>query len=399
MDWARRHFRVSPGWKGPAQRLSLFAALLLTLTAAPAAEDPKSRLADLRSRINQLEAGLQQTESERDQLLDELAASERSIGELVNNLRIIATRVARHREELETLRYQEGLQLEQLAHEREELAAQLRAAYAMGHQERLKLLLNQGRAESLSRMLHYYDRLNQARADRMTILQKRITTLHEVRNRISRQEQELVGLQEQRDRERAALEAAQIQRRHSVEALTAALQSGSQELSRLQRDQRRLETLLEGLRGVLADIEAEMPAGRGFGQRRGSLPWPAAGVLEANFGDVRSGERRWDGVMIGAREGDEVRAVHRGRVAFADWLRGFGLLIIVDHGDGYMTLYGHNQSLFKEVGDWVEAAEPLALVGRSGGRSEAGVYFAIRYQGVAENPKKWCRSARGRRVG
>jgi septal ring factor EnvC (AmiA/AmiB activator) len=111
------------------------------------------------------------------------------------------------------------------------------------------------------------------------------------------------------------------------------------------------------------------------------------------------GELRWDGVLISAPEGQEVRAVHHGRVAFADWLRGFGLLLIIDHGDGYMTLYGHNQSLFKETGEWVEAGEPVALVGTSGGRARAGVYFGIRHQGRPVDPGAWCRASRGNRMG
>jgi septal ring factor EnvC (AmiA/AmiB activator) len=374
--------------------------LLLALATLPApAADTAARLADLRQRIQELEQQLSSTEGERDVQLRALALSERRVGELVNSLRIVANRIARHDEQLDTLQEQERVQRQQLGRERHELAAQLRAAYAMGRQERLKLLLQQQQAETLSRLMHYYDHLNRARGERMQHIEQRIQTVRTLQQQIAEERQLLQTLQQQRDAERVQLEQAQAARRTAIAALEATLDSGGRELNRMQRDQRQLERLLEGLRGVLADIEAELPAGRGFAQRRGALPWPTSGTLDAAYGQPRKGDRRWDGVMIGAREGAEIRAVHRGRVAFADWLRGFGLLIILDHGDGYMTLYGHNQSLFKEVGDWVEAGETLAAVGSSGGREEPAVYFAIRHQGVAEDPGRWCRQVRGRRVG
>jgi septal ring factor EnvC (AmiA/AmiB activator) len=136
-----------------------------------------------------------------------------------------------------------------------------------------------------------------------------------------------------------------------------------------------------------------------FASRKGELAWPAKGRIGARFGSARGvGRLYWDGVLIEAPEGGEVRSVHYGRVAFADWLRGFGLLLIIDHGDGYMTLYGYNQSLFKETGEWVEAGEVIAQVGRSGGRSTSGVYFGIRHNGEPIDPKKWCKKINGRRI-
>ncbi len=136
-----------------------------------------------------------------------------------------------------------------------------------------------------------------------------------------------------------------------------------------------------------------------FKALRGGLEWPARGRLVSLFGTQRAGNLKWDGVVIAAKEGSEVKAIHHGRVAFSDWLRGFGLLMIIDHGDGYMSLYGHNQSLFKETGDWVEPGETIAVMGNSGGQRNAGVYFGIRYKGKAVNPKKWCKRVTGNRIG
>ena len=195
------------------------------------------------------------------------------------------------------------------------------------------------------------------------------------------------------------MQRSQGQRRDVVARLTQELNDQSRQLDRLQSDERDLQTLITGLEEALADIPAEHPQQLAFVGLRGRLPWPASGRIVNRFGSPKLGALVWDGVMISAPEGREVRAVHHGRVAFADWLRGFGLMLIVDHGDGYMTLYGHNQSLFKEAGDWVEVGEPVALVGSSGGREQAGVYFGIRYQGRAVDPAKWCRRPTGSKVG
>jgi septal ring factor EnvC (AmiA/AmiB activator) len=153
--------------------------------------------------------------------------------------------------------------------------------------------------------------------------------------------------------------------------------------------------VLSLLQQSLADVSGDLADIQSFAALKGKLPWPLAGRTVVRFGSRRRPSGlRWDGLVIAAPLGTEVRAVHRGRVAFSDWLRGFGLLLILDHGDGYMTLYGYNQSLFKEVGEWVETGEPVALAGRSGGRLSPGVYFGIRVHGKPVNPIKWCSNTR-----
>jgi len=248
-------------------------------------------------------------------------------------------------------------------------------------------------------MMVYYDYLNRARAEKMRAIRQRMSDLAETEKDIQREELMLAQLHDEQQRELAALNRNQVERQAVVAQLTRELQDQGQQLDRLQTDERELKTLIRGIEEALADIPAEHPQQQRFARLRGQLPWPAAGRITYTFGAPKLGSLRWDGVMISAPEGREVRAVHHGRVAFADWLRGFGLLLIVDHGDGYMTLYGHNQSLFKEAGDWVDVNEPVALVGSSGGREQSGVYFGIRHQGRPVNPAKWCRRPNGRTVG
>jgi septal ring factor EnvC (AmiA/AmiB activator) len=263
----------------------------------------------------------------------------------------------------------------------------------------VKILLNQQDPGVVARVLTYYDYLNRERIARMRLIRERVDKLQETQRQITDEQARLEALLAQRTEEKAAIEAEQQSRRDVLARLTREISDQGQQLSQLRADEKQLQSLLRGLQEALSDIPAAPVQQKRFTQLRGALRWPTQGVIRHAFGEPKIGALRWDGVMIAAPEGKEVRAVHAGRVAFADWLRGFGLLLIVDHGEGYMTLYGHNQSLFKEAGDWVEAGEPVAAIGDTGGRKETGVYFAIRRAGKAVNPAKWCLKPRGRRVG
>jgi septal ring factor EnvC (AmiA/AmiB activator) len=359
----------------------------------------KAQLDALRERIEILRGEMRSTSGERSALTQELQVAEQQIGRLARRLRVLDGRLARQRQELDVLQDEQAQQAEALIGQRAELARQVRAAYAMGRQERLRILLNQQDPATVSRMMAYYDYLNRARAQKMRTIREHLAELADTERAIRREEAALAALLDDQQRELRALNDSQAQRQAVVAALTQDLQDQGERLDRLQNDERELKALIEGLGAALADIPAEPVERQRFAGLRGRLPWPASGRITHRYGTPKLGSLSWDGVMISAPEGREVRAVHHGRVAFADWLRGFGLLLIIDHGDGFMTLYGHNQSLFKEVGDWVDTNEPVALVGSSGGRERSGVYFGIRHEGQPVNPANWCRSPNGRQVG
>ncbi|MDJ0739119.1 MAG: peptidoglycan DD-metalloendopeptidase family protein [Gammaproteobacteria bacterium] len=366
---------------------------------ASGAEEQRAELDTVRERISGLRAQMRDTSGEKSALTDRLQSAEQQIGRLARKLRVLDGRLTRQRQRLANLDTERQAQQRALEGQRAALVSQVRAAYAMGRQERLKILLNQQDPATVSRVMAYYDYLGRARAQKMQVIRDQLTAIAATEREIGAEQRKLAALRDEQAGELAALERSQALRRDVVAKLTRELNDQSRRLDRLQSDERELETLISGIEEALADIPVGDAQQVAFAGRRGQLPWPARGRIVNRFGAPRLGSLDWDGVMIAAPEGREVRAVHHGRVAFADWLRGFGLLLIVDHGDGYMTLYGHNQSLFKEVGDWVDVNEPVALVGSSGGREQAGVYFGIRHQGRAVDPAKWCRRANGRNVG
>jgi septal ring factor EnvC (AmiA/AmiB activator) len=394
MALATAHGRsVLAGW-------AVVGCLVLVLPGPPPLAAPdREQLDRVRERITALQERIRSTTGEQDALGAELAAAEKAIGRVARRLRALEEQLESQRLRLGELRQREQEQLGALQAERTALIGQIRSAYAMGRQERLKILLNQQEPARVSRLLTYYDYLNRARARRMARIERRVSELGDTRAAIGRDEQRLRALVDSELDEERTLQEQQRERKRVLERIARELSDQSSELSRLERDEQRLNALLDDIGQALADVPDRSPADEPFARRRGALPWPASGVIGAEFGAPRVGGLRWDGVMIEAPEGGEVRAIHHGRVAFADWLRGFGLLLIVDHGDGWMTLYGHNQTLFKDAGDWVQADEPVALTGASGGRETPGVYFGIRHQGQPVNPLRWCQRPDGRKVG
>lgn len=373
--------------------------LLCSPIAADDLSQHQQQLQKLQQRIQAIRARLDATRGQRTQLNRQLEQSEQAIGRLARRLRVLQEQLRRQERRVEQLRHEEREQADALKVQRALLARQIRAAYLMGREEQLRILLSQEDPAEVSRLLTYYDYLNRERARRMADIRRQLQRLADTRKTMELEQARLERLEREQRERKIGLEQEQRTRRKVVAQLAREIEGQGEQLARLHKDEKQLQALLEGLQQALADIPVEPSRQIPFSKARGRLPWPVKGVIRKAFGDPKIGRLRWDGVMIAAPEGREVRAVHAGRVAFADWLRGFGLLIIVDHGDGFMTLYGHNQSLFKEAGDWVGKGETIATAGNTGGRRETGVYFAIRHRGKPVNPVRWCRKTRGRRVG
>ena len=389
-------------------RWALMLALALASLVAPdttpiyAAGQPASRqakeaeLAHLRTRIDSLRHDLQQVKTRHDGLRDALRRSEERVAVLADKLRTLDGQLRRQHERLSGLRQQQANLDDLLDEQRSHLERQVSAAYAMGRQEYMKILLNQEDPATVGRILTYYDFLNRARSERIAALRRTLAEMERVQTAISTETARLQQLRTRQQAELAELSDSRKERARVLVKLESEIQSKDQRLVTMLKDEKELQALIKALVEALSDIPPELGSGKPFGQLRGTLPWPAHGPLQIGFGAPRSvGNLRWQGVVIAASEGSAVKAVSHGRVAFADYLRGYGLLIIIDHGDGYMSLYGHNQSLYKETGDWVNAGDTIATVGDSGGQRQAGLYFEIRRNGRPRDPVRWCRRDRG----
>jgi septal ring factor EnvC (AmiA/AmiB activator) len=391
------------GIRRPWHRLA--AGLLITsaLAGQPALAETDhdiqaQRLAELRSQIRKLQERLDQVQGEQNRLQIQLRQTERAITRSSLKLRSVKRKLGRAEQKKRGLTL-ERRQLEKtLTRQRRQLADQLRAAYATGRQERLKLLLNQQSPATVGRLLVYYQHLNQARSELIDTVKTNVARLAQLEYELAEQTEKLHALNAEQERRNRQLAEERRQRKTVLAELNREAQDKQGRLSQYQADEQRLQELLKALDLALADIPERQR--HPFHSLKGKLQWPAQGRLAARFGSPRAtGKLRWNGVLIEAGAGDEVHAISHGRVAFADWLRGFGLLIIIDHDDGYLSLYGHNQTLFKEPGDWVESGELIAEVGDSGGQARHGLYFEIRKNGRPVNPLGWCKRPRHNRVG
>jgi septal ring factor EnvC (AmiA/AmiB activator) len=369
--------------------LAVLCAALLAVPAAAGERDLKqAELTKLRERIGSLRQALEETKGRFSTARKELRDTERRIGRLVRNIRGLDADIAGKRQRLDRLAAEQRALRASIDTQRAHLAAQVRASHAMGRQEYLKLVLNQEDPAALGRVLVYYDYMNQARAGRIGALREDVQRLDAVGVELNTEAKRLAVLRADRAAELKALEADRKQRSVLVAKLRREVDGKDQRLQHLLADERDLVRLLQGLADAVDDLPPA--AGQSFAKSRGRLPWPTRGKVAAAFGTDRAyGRLRWQGLLIRANQGQEVKAVSHGRVAFAEWLRGYGLLVIIDHGEGYMSLYGHNQSVLAEVGDWVQAGQLIATVGDSGGSDHAGLYFEIRHNGKPLDPAKW----------
>jgi septal ring factor EnvC (AmiA/AmiB activator) len=375
---------------------ALLSAVLVVAPLGAAAQAPNAELTRVkehelevvRQRISELKTRMDAAASERDRLSAELQAEEKKIAEQRQKLKDIDRRKRATAEKKARLDGELAITRANLEQQSAALATQVRAAYTSGGQERLRLLLNQQDPAMLGRLMVYYRYLNDHRAESIAGVTEQIATLDRLLREISAEESRLAELASERYDELSTLNVAQESRRVLLDKLRQEIASQGQEVERLARQEKDLTRLIAELTSILSDypIASEEP----FSELKGKLTWPVAGALLHDFGQPRGGGGlKWNGVVLGAPRGHEVRAVYHGRIAFADWLAGMGLIVIVDHGEGFMTLYGYNETILKNPGDWVAPGDVIATVGDSGGQSEAGLYFELRRGAKPVNPRQW----------
>ena len=422
--------------------------LTLTCLLGPAFADERAQTQQqidaTRKDIAELQKTLGTLQAERSGVQKELRTTETEMGKLEKQVEALQKELKKTEGELERLDGEKAKLQAARVEQQRLIAIQARAAYQSGRQEYLKLLLNQQNPEKFARTLTYYDYLSQARLEQLKRFNQTLQKLAGVEKDISLQQAQLLVQQGNLDSQREDLDKVRKERQVALAKLNDQYKQGDQKLQARQQDQEDLAKVLKTIeetlarqareaeearqKALLAAQEAEQrrqreaaaaaareaptPApqapraptgpmvsssgesfGGAFASARGKLPWPVDGRLLARFGETRGDDVRtkWDGVMISASAGSQVHAVHGGRVVFADWLRGAGLLVILDHGNGYLSLYGHNQTLLKSAGDVVKAGDAIATVGTSGGQSTPALYFAIRQQGKPTDPSQWCR--------
>ena len=380
--------------------LLLLAPLLVVfpVSQVSAADDARAKAAELeqlRKKINTLRESLEGDRGQQSALRQQLKTSERQIGDINRTLHTLRGQLKEQNRDLEAMQQRREQQEKSLAEQQGVLGQQMRAGYALGRQSYLKLLLSQQNPATVGRTLTYYDYMNRARSEHITRISAGLTELRTLQQDIGRKKDLVQDLYDKQRLQKRELEKSVAERREVLSRLGKEIQGKEARLKQLTDDEKQLGKLVTELQRALKNMPGGL-SGRKFAGLKGKLYWPVNGRISSKFGRPRPpGKMKWNGVLINAREGAEVRNIAPGRVVFAEWLRGFGLLMIIDHGNGYMSLYGHNQSLYKDVGDWVEEGEVIAAVGNSGGRDTTALYFEVRHNGVPENPALWCRSQRG----
>ena len=376
----------------PRTSILLFALLLSAPVPAQdssgdMAKIKEQELEEVRERISSLKESMDDAADKRDRVTRELQDIEVQIAEQRARIRDIERDQARATERKNTLDAELDERESHLDAESTALAGQVRAAYMSGSQEKIRLLLNQRDPATLGRLMAYYRYLNDYRAGNIEAVMEEIRKLEELRSQIAAEEARLASLAQARYEELGRLNASLESRQGLLASLRERIAEEGAEVDRLAAQERDLTRLIAELTSILSDypITSEQP----FSELRGKLTWPVAGTLLHDFGQPRAGGISWNGVVLAAPRGREVRAVYHGRVAFADWLAGMGLLVIVDHGEGYMTLYGYNETLLKDTGDWVAPGDVIATVGDSGGQAQASLYFELRRGRKPENPRRW----------
>ena len=352
-------------------------------------QQAQAKLEKVREEIRALTQAQQALEGERSEATKALREADQGVNREAKALRDIDAGLVAQQQELERLETEQAALQARLRDQREALAELLRSAYALGRHEQLKLLLAQDRVDELARVLAYHRYFQRDRVTRIETLLGELRELAELGRAVVAQRDLLSASRQTQEQRIAELEAQRVERRALLKRLDADFADAKTRLAALGKDERALLRLLASLRDVFADIPKQLDETRPFAQRRGGLRRPLAGKVLSAFGGQLPDGRTSQGWLIGGTVGANVAAVAAGRVAFADWLKGYGLIVILDHGDGYMSLYAQNDSLLKDVGDWVAGGDALAGVGTSGGQDEAALYFELRHNGRPVDPKGW----------
>jgi septal ring factor EnvC (AmiA/AmiB activator) len=363
-------------------------AFQASAAGAPTPAAKEAELKQVRNRIDSIRRSIQAEAERRDTLAGQVKEAELKIQSARERLTDVRAQRIASENRLADLKAEQQTTNKRIDDERDALAAEVRVAYMNGRQEQLKLLLNQQDPAQLGRMMAYYGYFGRARAERITAIGEHLAHLELLAESIAAETEQLRQIENDQAKDVQSLAGARDQRARTLAQVQSKIKNRNDELAKLQREAQALEKLVEELRRAIEEFPelAEQP----FLRVKGKLPWPVKGSLLARFGTLRAGgPLKWQGMVIAADRGTQVRSPYYGRVVYADWLPGLGLLVVLDHGGGYMSLYGHNEQVYRRVGDRVQPGDVLAAVGDAAGMGKTGLYFEIRKGRSALDPADW----------
>ncbi len=367
--------------------------LVFFVSSLADAADKDRKLRTVQDKIKQVTQDLSRLRRQQKKVDKNLQRIEQQYGKVSRTVRNLQVKIRQKRQRLHEIEREIQVQKGWLATQEELLAGQMRAAYALGRQEPLKLLFNQQDITRTSRVMRYYQYFNQARIQNVEQVAASLQLLAALKKEKEQDVQAIQNLSAESTQKQKILASTKQEREQLLSKIKKNVKHSRSSLSKLKKNERQLKRLIRALQQATEDTLLVVNATKPFKQLKGHLTWPVRGKLVRSFASSR-GDGKWNGVLLRAKEGHNVRSIAHGQVIFSDWFKGYGLLLIVKHDKNYMSLYAFNQSLYKEKGDWVEAGDIIATVGKSSGREQAGLYFEIRKRNKPINPALWCKLKR-----
>ena len=372
----------------PTDIILIIVCFLTSLHSHATTHNPNHHLKEVSHAIQLTKHQLRQQHHQYIILQKQLKKIELQLAHTAKQLQAIKQPLKRSQQHLKLLHKQQLAATQHLRTQFNLLSNQLQSYYKLGQQSTIKLLLNQDNVQTSNQLLHYYHYINQARSEALDKLTQSIQKLQTLSNAANQQQEKLTHLKQQQQQVLQQLKIKQSQRHVILVKLQQTISNQEQRLQRLQADKAQLEQTLRKAN------QHRLITATTFSKNRGHLHWPTRGHIAKRFNTpIANSQLTWNGELIAAPAGQAVHAIASGKVIYSDWLRGFGLLIIIDHGQGYMSLYARNQALYKKSGESVTTEELIALVGHSGGFNTDGLYFEIRHNGHPLNPSQWCQNS------
>lgn len=351
-----------------------------------ASSDPSTtkQLKEVQQELKKRQANLKQGQQQQKQAQSELRTAELKLAQQAKSLHQTRAQIGKNQAQQKDLRLQQKDLHQTRKAQQQVLAAQLQSQYMAGSSDYLKMLFNQQNPSQVERTLTYFEYLNQARVLALTKLQQTEVRLQAVAEQLLAKQHQLEELLAQQSKQQHALKSEQEQHRVLMARIGKRMRSEQESIELLEASEQQLKALMDSSLEIRSTV-------RLTGLNKGKLRWPSKGRIRHKYNSIRQGPIRWKGVLLTSQSGADINAIANGKVLFSDWVRGMGLVMVLDHGKDYLSVYGHAQTLLRQAGDEVRAGDTIALVGQSGGQSQPSLYFEMRHKGNPLNPSYWCR--------